>query len=34
VFGRYPRLDDAPSRALGPRDDGSAEVLVRRALSA
>lgn len=34
VFGRYPRLDDAPSRALGLHDDGSAEVLVRRALSA
>ena len=34
VFGRYPRLDDAPSRALGLRDDGSAEVLVRRALCA
>lgn len=32
VFGRYPRLDDAPSRALGLRDDGSAEALVRRAL--
>ncbi|TWO72921.1 NAD-dependent epimerase/dehydratase family protein [Caenimonas sedimenti] len=32
VFGRYPRLDDAPSRALGLRDDGSADALVRRAL--
>ncbi|BEP38587.1 NAD-dependent epimerase/dehydratase family protein (plasmid) [Variovorax sp. V59] len=34
VFGRYPQLDDAPSRALGLRDDGSAETLVRRALGA
>jgi nucleoside-diphosphate-sugar epimerase len=32
VFGRYPRLDDSSSRALGLRDDGSAEALVRRAL--
>ena len=32
VFGRYPRLDDSASRALGLRDDGSAEALVRRAL--
>lgn len=32
VFGRYPRLDDASSRALGLRDDGSADALVRRAL--
>jgi nucleoside-diphosphate-sugar epimerase len=32
VYGRYPVLDDAPSRALGLRDDGTAEVLVRRAL--
>ena len=32
VFGRYPRLDDASARALGLRDDGSAEELVRRAL--
>lgn len=33
VFGRYPRLDDASARALGLRDDGSADDLVRRALS-
>jgi nucleoside-diphosphate-sugar epimerase len=32
VFGRYPRLDDQAARALGLRDDGSAEALVRRAL--
>lgn len=32
VFGRYPRLDDAPARVLGLRNDGSAEELVRRAL--
>ncbi|MBD9665497.1 NAD-dependent epimerase/dehydratase family protein [Variovorax sp. VRV01] len=32
VFGRYPRLDDASARALGLRDDGSADELVRRAL--
>lgn len=32
VFGRYPVLDDRVSRALGLRDDGSAEALVRRAL--
>jgi hypothetical protein len=32
VFGRYPRLDDASARALGLRDDGSADALVRRAL--
>lgn len=32
VFGRYPRLDDRAARALGLRDDGSAEALVRRAL--
>ncbi|WP_062364653.1 NAD-dependent epimerase/dehydratase family protein [Variovorax paradoxus] len=32
VFGRYPRLDDASARALGLRDDGSADDLVRRAL--
>jgi len=32
VFGRYPLLDDSPSRALGLRDDGSAAALVRRAL--
>jgi D-erythronate 2-dehydrogenase len=31
VFGRYPRLDDAAARALGLRDDGSPEELVRRA---
>jgi len=28
VFGRYPRLDDGASRALGLRED-SAEALVR-----
>jgi D-erythronate 2-dehydrogenase len=32
VFGRFPKLDDSASRALGLRDDGSAEALVRRAL--
>jgi len=32
VFGRYPCLDDASARALGLRDDGSADDLVRRAL--
>lgn len=32
VFGRYPVLDDSAARALGLRDDGSAEELVRRAL--
>lgn len=32
VFGRYSRLDDSAARALGLRDDGSAEALVRRAL--
>ena len=32
VFGRYPRLDDQAARALGLRDDDSAEALVRRAL--
>jgi nucleoside-diphosphate-sugar epimerase len=32
VFGRYPPLDDATGRALGLRDDGSADELVRRAL--
>jgi len=32
VFGRYPRLDDSASRALGLRDDGSPEAMVRRAL--
>jgi nucleoside-diphosphate-sugar epimerase len=32
VFGRYPRLDDVSARALGLRDDGSADDLVRRAL--
>lgn len=33
VYGRYPVLDDAPSRALGLRDDGSPADLVRRALA-
>lgn len=33
VFGRYPLLDDASSRALGLRDDGSAEELIRRSLA-
>lgn len=32
VFGRYPRLDDGAARALGLRDDGSPQELVRRAL--
>lgn len=32
VFGRYPVLDDRASRALGLRDDGTAEQMVRRAL--
>jgi D-erythronate 2-dehydrogenase len=32
IFGRYPRLDDAESRGLGLRDDGSPEAMVRRAL--
>ncbi|SEB18830.1 NAD-dependent epimerase/dehydratase family protein [Variovorax sp. YR216] len=32
VFGRYPVLDDRVSRALGLRDDGTPEALVRRAL--
>lgn len=32
VYGRYPVLEDAPSRALGLRDDGSPGDLVRRAL--
>lgn len=32
VFGRYPQLDDKPSRALGLRDDGSAQAMVQRAL--
>jgi len=33
VFGRYPVLDDARSRLLGLRDDGSPEALVCRALA-
>lgn len=33
VYGRYPVLDDTASRALGLRDDGSPEDLVRRALA-
>lgn len=32
IFGRYPVLDDRASRALGLRDDGTPEALVRRAL--
>lgn len=32
VFGRYPHLDDRASRALGLRDDGTPEDMVRRAL--
>jgi hypothetical protein len=32
VFGRYPALDDRAARALGLRDDGTPEALVRRAL--
>lgn len=32
VYGRYPVLDDGPSRALGLRDDGSPEDLVLRAV--
>jgi D-erythronate 2-dehydrogenase len=32
VFGRYPVLDDADSRALGLRDDGTPAELVERAL--
>jgi nucleoside-diphosphate-sugar epimerase len=32
IFGRYPVLDDRTSRALGLRDDGTPEALVRRAL--
>jgi D-erythronate 2-dehydrogenase len=32
VFGRYPRLDDRAARALGLRDDGTPEALIRRAL--
>ena len=32
AYGRYPVMDDAPSRALGLRDDGSAEELVLRAV--
>jgi nucleoside-diphosphate-sugar epimerase len=31
VFGRYPPLDDFAPRALGLRDDGSTENLIRRA---
>lgn len=34
VFGRYPPLDDSPSRALGLYDDGSPDNLVRRATGA
>ncbi|RYF66250.1 MAG: NAD-dependent epimerase/dehydratase family protein [Comamonadaceae bacterium] len=32
VFGRYPVLDDRPSRLLGLRDDGTPDALIRRAL--
>lgn len=32
VFGRYPVLDDGAARALGLRDDGTPQALVRRAL--
>lgn len=32
VYGRFPRLDDTASRALGLRDDGTPAELVRRAL--
>ena len=32
VFGRYPRLDDGAARALGLRDDGTAQALIERAL--
>ena len=32
VFGRYPLLDDSAARALGLRDDGTPDALVRRAL--
>lgn len=33
VFGRYPVLDDGVARALGFRDDGSAQWMIRRALA-
>ena len=32
VYGSFPRLDDSASRALGLRDDGSADAMIRRAL--
>lgn len=32
VYGRYPVLDDAPSRALGLQDDGNQDDLVLRAV--
>lgn len=32
IFGRYPLLDDRASHALGLRDDGTPEAMVRRAL--
>lgn len=32
VFGRYPKLDDAESRALGLKDDESPQALIQRAL--
>lgn len=32
VFGRYPRLDDRASRALGLQDDGTPQDMIRRAL--
>jgi D-erythronate 2-dehydrogenase len=34
VFGRYPPLDDSAPRALGLRDDGSPENMIRRATGA
>jgi nucleoside-diphosphate-sugar epimerase len=33
VFGRYPELDSSAARALGFRDDGSLDQLIRRAMS-
>ena len=32
VYGSFPRLDDSASRALGLRDDGSADAMIRLAL--
>lgn len=34
VFGRYPPLDDSPSRALGLYDDGTPDNLACRATGA